>query len=108
MLLRFSGTSIIRNLKFPFVLLLLTFLITNAFVQQRKPGADTCQFQSNESGNDKAQRIMYNQQSRNREAMRYQIIAAEACEPLARRMEEVRSTYITYVAALVKTKAVST
>eukprot|EP00547_Thalassionema_nitzschioides_P009824 CAMPEP_0194229792 /NCGR_PEP_ID=MMETSP0156-20130528/44073_1 /TAXON_ID=33649 /ORGANISM="Thalassionema nitzschioides, Strain L26-B" /LENGTH=328 /DNA_ID=CAMNT_0038962351 /DNA_START=142 /DNA_END=1128 /DNA_ORIENTATION=+ len=31
---------------------------------------------------------MYHQQSRKREAMRYQIIAAEANEPLARRLEE--------------------
>ena len=57
---------------------------TGAFVQQNQPASDTC-------GNvDKAQKIMYNQQSRKREAMRYQIIAAEASEPLARRMEEVR------------------
>jgi hypothetical protein len=43
-----------------------------------------------DDGNDKAQKIMYNQHSRQREAMRYQIIASEACEPLARRIEEVR------------------
>ena len=43
-----------------------------------------------DEGSDKAQKIMYNQQSRQREAMRYQIIASEACEPLARRIEEVR------------------
>jgi hypothetical protein len=43
-------------------------------------------------GHDKAKKIMYNQQSKQREAMRYQIIASEACEPLARRMEEVRVT----------------
>ena len=36
----------------------------------------------------RAQRIMYNQLSRKRESVRYQIIAAEACEPLARRMAE--------------------
>lgn len=34
-----------------------------------------------------ARRIMYNQQSRKREMIHYQIIAAEACEDLARRME---------------------
>ena len=31
---------------------------------------------------------MYNQLARKRESIRYQIIAAEACEPLARRMAE--------------------
>ena len=35
-----------------------------------------------------AKRIMYNQQSRRRESIHYQIIAAEATESLARRMEE--------------------
>jgi ribose-phosphate pyrophosphokinase len=35
---------------------------------------------------DRAQRIMYNQQAREREAVRYQVFAAEACEPLAERM----------------------
>ena len=35
-----------------------------------------------------ARRIMFNQQSRIRESMHYQIIAAEAAEPLARRMQE--------------------
>ncbi|VEU39616.1 unnamed protein product [Pseudo-nitzschia multistriata] len=37
---------------------------------------------------ERAQRIMYNQLSRKRESVRYQIIAAEACEPLAMRMAE--------------------
>ena len=41
-------------------------------------------------GSERARQIMYNQQSRKREMMTYQIIAAEACEPLARRIEEVR------------------
>jgi ribose-phosphate pyrophosphokinase len=35
-----------------------------------------------------ARRIMFNQQSRKRESIHYQIIAAEATAPLARRMEE--------------------
>lgn len=35
-----------------------------------------------------ARRIMFNQQSRKRESIHYQIIAAEAAEPLARRMEQ--------------------
>ena len=60
-----------------------------AFVQQNQPASDTCRYGSDGNGVDKAQKIMYNQQSRQREAMRYQIIAAEASEPLARRMEEV-------------------
>ncbi|KAG7337275.1 ribose-phosphate pyrophosphokinase [Nitzschia inconspicua] len=43
---------------------------------------------NDDRGNDRAQRIMYNQQARQRESMRYQIIAAEACEPLAKRMAQ--------------------
>lgn len=43
---------------------------------------------SSSSSNDTAQRIMYNQQARKREAIRYQIIAAQACEPLAQRMAQ--------------------
>jgi phosphoribosylpyrophosphate synthetase len=39
---------------------------------------------------------MYNQQSRKREAIRYQIIAAEECEPLAKRMEEARPDRFTF------------
>jgi phosphoribosylpyrophosphate synthetase len=44
----------------------------------------------NEDGRSygRAQTIMYNQLSRKRESVRYQIIAAESCEPLARRMAE--------------------
>ena len=37
-----------------------------------------------------AKRIMYHQHRKNRENMRYQIIAAPACEALARRIEDVR------------------
>jgi len=43
---------------------------------------------SSEDSYDRAQRIMYNQQARKREAIRYQIIAAKACEPLAQRMAQ--------------------
>jgi hypothetical protein len=51
----------------------------------------TCRFakslgNDNDNDADLAQRIMYNQQARQRESIRYQIIAAEACEPLAMRM----------------------
>jgi ribose-phosphate pyrophosphokinase len=50
-----------------------------------------CRYASpSDSINDKkrAQQIMYNQQSRRRESMHYQVISAEASNPLARRMEE--------------------
>lgn len=57
---------------------------------------ETCRWEKNENGQDKAQKIMYNQQSRQREAMRYQIIAAEAVEPLAQRMEEAYPDRFTY------------
>jgi ribose-phosphate pyrophosphokinase len=40
------------------------------------------------TSSDMATRIMYNQQARRRESMNYQIIAAEAAESMARRMEE--------------------
>ena len=43
-----------------------------------------------------ATRIMYNQQSRRRESMHYQIIAAEPCEALARRMEEAHPDRFTF------------
>lgn len=43
-----------------------------------------------------ARRIMYNQQSRKRECIHYQIIAAEACEQLARRMEETYPDRFTF------------
>jgi len=51
---------------------------------------DTCI----ENGNDEcsnysqAHRIMFNQLSRQRVSVRYQIVASEACEPMARRMAE--------------------
>jgi hypothetical protein len=41
-----------------------------------------------ESSYDLAQRIMYNQQARKREEIRYQIIASEACESMAKRMSQ--------------------
>ena len=43
---------------------------------------------TNEEQDDSYVDEMYNQLSRKRESVRYQIIAAEACEPLARRMAE--------------------
>lgn len=60
--------------------------------------ATSCQFENMSKSQDRVQKIMYNQQSRQREAMRYQVIASEACGSLARRMEEVRG----YFAALLR------
>lgn len=74
------------------LLMLVSSAWSDGFVQnvQDRPRLDTtCRWEKKDSGQERAQKIMYNQQSRKREAMRYQIIAAEACEPLARRMEEV-------------------
>jgi len=73
-----------------FVLILQVFLVScQAFVQKnQRLGPVSRRFETANDGIDRAQKIMYNQQSRKREAMRYQIIAAEANEPLARRIEE--------------------
>jgi ribose-phosphate pyrophosphokinase len=43
---------------------------------------------SKDDGSAIARKIMYNQQSRQRESVKYQIIAAEATAPLARRIED--------------------
>jgi hypothetical protein len=43
-----------------------------------------------------ARRIMYNQHCRKRQSISYQVIAAEACEPLARRMEWAYPDRFTY------------
>ena len=67
----------------------LTDAQQNQNLQPHRPDALCVWDKGGDEGNDKAQKIMYNQQSRQREAMRYQIIASEACEPLARRIEEV-------------------
>ena len=65
--------------------------LANAVARGSETSENSCRVNAAENHNgDKASRIMFNQQSRKREAMRYHIIAAEACEPLARRMEEVR------------------
>jgi hypothetical protein len=74
------------------LVLFVKLLGTAAFLQQSNQNDMACRSESSGDGSDKASRIMFNQQSRKREAMRYQIIAAEACEPLARKMEEVRIT----------------
>lgn len=71
-------------------LMIISSAMSDGFLQpHQNQRQETCRWEKNENGQDKAQKIMYNQQSRQREAMRYQIIAAEAVEPLAQRMEEV-------------------
>jgi hypothetical protein len=72
------------------LLMLISAAWSDGFLQpHQNQRHETCRWEKTESGQDKAKKIMYNQQSRQREAMRYQIIAVEATEPLARRMEEV-------------------
>ena len=62
---------------------------TDAFIPPKPSLRESCALEGDTENNERAQRIMFNQQSRKREAMKYQIIAAEACEPLARRIEAV-------------------
>mmetsp|Transcript_11605 Transcript_11605/g.17038 ORF Transcript_11605/g.17038 Transcript_11605/m.17038 type:complete len:387 (+) Transcript_11605:52-1212(+) len=71
-------------------ILLLFFLVpSQGFLSKNtSPGCVSRRFETANDEIDKAKKIMYHQQSRKREAMRYQIIAAEANEPLARRLEE--------------------
>jgi hypothetical protein len=76
------------------LVLFVKLLGAAAFVQQSNQSDMTCRLESAGDANDKAGQIMYHQQCRKREAMRYQIIAAEACEPLARKMEEVKNDNI--------------
>jgi hypothetical protein len=57
---------------------------------------NSCRYENAENGHDRAQRIMFNQQSRKREAMRYQIISVEACEPLAQRIAEAHPDRFTF------------
>jgi hypothetical protein len=60
----------------------------------RSPTA-CCMVDSNKNGNEDlseremAKRIMYHQHKKARESVRYQIIAAEACESLAKQIEDV-------------------
>jgi ribose-phosphate pyrophosphokinase len=66
---------------------------SSSFTRSTKP----CRHASPTSGDkEMAKRIMYNQQSRKRESIHYQIICAEATEPLARRMEETYPDRFTY------------
>ncbi len=79
---------------------LLCCSVTNSFVHQvhayqKQPtalrvetGDGPMECLDNESDSDIAQRIMYNQLARKRESVRYQIVAAQSCEPLAQRMAE--------------------
>jgi ribose-phosphate pyrophosphokinase len=87
------------------VALLVVLLLVGTLTQSESAFVDTslhrssfvarsnklCRYESpSGGGSDKkmAKQIMYNQQARKREGMHYQIISAEASEPLARRMEE--------------------
>jgi len=85
-------------MKLSLILLFASFVVsTGGFVQHSQTGSsDSCRFASEDEDADKAHKIMYNQQSRKREAMTYQIIAAEACEPLARRIEEAYPDRFTF------------
>ena len=67
------------------------------FAHQSQQTSESCQFESNDNGGDREQKIMNSQQSRKREGMRYQIIAVEACEPLAQKIEEVSLLYDAYL-----------
>jgi hypothetical protein len=83
---------------FLFLLAASGFVCSYGFLQNNqgsKPLA-SCRYETGQSDNDRAQQIMYNQQSRKREAIRYQIIAAEECEPLAVRMEEAHPDRFTF------------
>jgi hypothetical protein len=53
-------------------------------------------FESKKSTSSVSQQIMYNQQARQREQIHYHIIAAEATEPLARRMEDAYPDRFTF------------
>lgn len=84
------------------LLLLVNLMVSNGFVPDSFVGARV-QKRSQSSYremasdlNDKAHKIMLNQQTRKREDRRYQIIAAEAAEPLARRLEETYPERFTY------------
>lgn len=60
---------------------------TAMFGKFHSSSSSTC-VNSNASEKEVAHRIMWNQHSRKRQSMQYRIIAAEACEPMARSMEE--------------------
>jgi hypothetical protein len=83
---------------FLFLLAMSGAVGSHGFLQHNQGGGppDSCRHETGEDGNDRAQRIMYKQQHRKREAIRYQIIAAEECEPLARRMEEANPDRFTF------------
>lgn len=70
--------------------LLLLSSSVSAWAQQNQscPPKTVLSESSDDREKEVAHRIMWNQHSRKRQAMQYRIIAAEACEPLARRMEQ--------------------
>lgn len=76
------------------MLLLTQLVLSNGFAPQGRPRAEVCQQESkNDDTSDKAMRNMH---FKERESMRYQIIAAEVCEPLARRMQETYPDRFTF------------
>ena len=87
-----------------FILLVDLSIATDGFVEfsqtrlNHKRSIDLRRQSSSSSndGKEMAKRIMYNQQSRRRESIHYQIIAAEATESLARRMEETYPDRFTF------------
>lgn len=54
------------------------------------------QTNSNNEEKEVAHRIMWNQHSRRRQSMQYQIISAEACESMAKRMEQMYPDRFTF------------
>jgi phosphoribosylpyrophosphate synthetase len=81
-------------LLFSFFTCLLSLHITSGFLSVSSPSirasqyAASCTDACSQEVREMAHRIMFNQQCRDRERIHYQIIAAEAWEPVARRMED--------------------
>ena len=74
-----------------FVSLIALLLLSSsalAWAQPRQCRPQTALCESNDREKEVTYRIMWNQHSRKRQSMQYRIIAAEACEDMARRMEE--------------------
>ena len=80
----------------PVALLLLSSTVS-AWAQQRQTcPPHTILNESEDRDKEVAHRIMWNQHSRKRQSMQYRIIAAEACEPMARRMEQAYPDRFTF------------
>jgi hypothetical protein len=79
------------SMPIPFVSLVALLLLSStasAWAQQRQGRPQTALCERNDREKEVAHRIMWNQHSRKRQSMQYRIIASEACEAMARRMEE--------------------